>query len=327
VTLFNFFARLCPVPEAIDPAAMGPLPEPRGPLFNIWVPDPEFVEPPGAAFHTAPVAYRALEEPRWRRARLFALAALPALPHDLGRARPAHFRLDADLRTPAERERPRTLGERPPRAPPRPPAPARLRPPRDPGRAEPSRFRLDDDFTLPPERIGPAPRKPAQSIGFPARFWTQFVDPGRTLYSTPPFAAPPTSDWTQRHQERVEAQTFGGNPEGLYPYEHAEADAIEDAMDEVREQFFLRRDVNRVELSDEEMEVSLERETIERPAMEPLTPEFVPPVTFEEWQKLDIPLALAVPQGPAPSGEALSLLRTLQQALAEDPAPPPRPPK
>jgi len=163
---------------------------------------------------------------------------------DLGVARPAVFRLDGELRLPAEADPLRLPSDAPP------PAPERRTRPRTPlaraplHRVRPRNFRLDPR-TGATQNEGILPLRPRDTSGGwvnPA-FRREKVDAQWMASQRIAFLAPLQMEWFEMWWSQTQAR----NPGGRNPVDYDLPPELDWALDECKEQMLIRRDVRKDE--------------------------------------------------------------------------------
>jgi hypothetical protein len=337
----RFFSRRAARKLVAQALPRGLLPAPERPLRLALRVAPAFEAPPGE-FWTLPLGAQAI---RGRPpARLLRLAALPAPPRklevvrelplralgtlvrlpallrlvppletpvrDLGIARPSRFRLDADLRLPTEVDPLRIAPDAPPPARPR-----RVRP-RTPlaraplDRLRPRSFRIDPR-TLAPANEGIVPlktRDPSYRWVVPG-FRERFLDPRWMARESILFLGPMQGEWFSMWWDLY----LDRRPGAKDPYPYDLSPELDAALEEVKEQMLIRRDVKKDETELEVpelfyLEVGHPIRAHEREPLSGLVPQ-------KEWvEKAEL---LAPPELDRAAREAYLQWRTLMGALEE----------
>lgn len=323
----RFFARRAARKLLAQPLPRG-LPAPAKPF------QPELFEPPPGEFWTLPLYRKPARK-------LFRLAALPPLPKkldvvrvpaarafelhlklpdlleipeplpsavvDLGAARPARFRLDADLRLPVEVDPVQLPADRPPAK------ERRVRPrtplPRAPVnfRFRPRHFRLDPQ-TLHPANEAILPLEPRDTTGrwIPPAFRARFLDLPWMARERIMFLGPLQYEWFLMWWDQFQKY----KPGGAEPRDYDLADELAWAMEECKEQMLIRRDVKKDENPPEPEQFFFVEVGHPIEALEP-----APPVPKPEWHAWEMRL----PEVTVPrlSKDAYLEWRTLMDALEE----------
>lgn len=230
---------------------------------------------------------------------------------DLGIARPALLRLDADLRLPPEVDPLRLAADAPS------PAPARRVRPRAPlarapvWRLRPRHFRLDPRTHQPGnEGIVPLERRDTSYRWVVPAFRRQYLDPPWMIRDHIAFLAPVTAEWFSMWW----FQEFDRKPGAKDPHEQEQPEEIYWAMEHLKEQMLIRRDVKKDEEPPPEQKLAATSvgnpiATIEQVPLSALIPE-------TEWIEIARP-HLPPPTLPSAAREAYLQWRTLVDALDE----------
>ena len=240
---------------------------------------------------------------------------LPLSIYSLGQARPERFGLDEALRTRAEQARPELSSDTPlappapmlaPRPAPEPPSLARL---------ELSRFRLDAEARPAAERVSleRPERDPrasrntvlARSLVAPRAMERTAVDDLPEVHPLEAFYAWIESR-TPKALDTATANTW------------QQPSDVEEALGECREQFLLRRGVERVEISGESKPEFAPRDGVSLNGIESFAAPRREDLAIESPEAFEPARLMAMATvGAAPSKEARELLRTLAGALRE----------
>jgi hypothetical protein len=246
------------------------------------------------------------------RPHLLRLVPPPAtLVRDLGIARPELLRLDADLRLPPEVDPLRVVTDAPS------PVPVRRVRPRTPlarapvWRVQPSHFRLDPRTYQPGnEGIVPLERRDTSYRWVVPAFRRQYLDPPWMIRDRVAFLAPVSAEWFSMWW----FQEFDRKPGAKDPRAQQQPEEIYWAMEHLKEQMLIRRDVKK----DEEpppvqkfvaSEVGNPIASIEQVPLSALIPK-------TEWIEVALP-DLPLPTVPPVAREAYLQWRTLVDSLEE----------
>lgn len=284
---------------------------PRGLLpapFRLALRVPGLLEAPAGEFWTVPLGARVVRGQL--PARLLRLAAMPAPQRRLDVARPELLRLDADLRLPPEVDPLRIATDAPS------PTPVRRFPPRAPlarapvWRLRPRHFRLDPRTHQPGnEGIVPLERRdPSYRWVVPA-FRRQYLEPPWMIRDHIAFLAPIMAEWFSMWWFQEFDCTLGAKD----PRQQEQPKEIAWALEHVKEQMLIRRDVKKDDEPPSEQKLV---------APELGNPIGIAPVTFSalvpktEWIETALP-DMPPPTVPPVAREAYLQWRTLVDSLEE----------